>query len=262
VNQQHEVLEPRLSRAEWALSITCVALTALTLVTFVVAGRGGSDEPATRQEAKRERTTRQVAAPADVLGDIVTPTTAPPRAIGGPQVSRGRGPAPLADLLVDVVPEGYVEVPSPDGPNGPFDLEGFVGFSDHPDEDRAVLAANGFRQGFVRSWQKSGPGGTSRLVASVFEFNDARGASALAEHQNRRSLREDDGVAMPIAGGTGVQFVHQGVTQTVHGFSVTFVRDGLLFYLAGLYPKPETPGEVLLTAQRQLGRLDRQGPPS
>jgi hypothetical protein len=121
-----------------------------------------------------------------------------------------------------------------------------------------VLSQNGFRQGFVRSWEKPGPGGPSRLVASVFEFSDPNGARALADYESSLVVKEDGGVAFPVAGGTGLRFVHREGNQTVHGYSVTFGGgDGLLFYFGALYSTPQPPDEVLLVSQQQLELLRR-----
>jgi hypothetical protein len=168
--------------------------------------------------------------------------------------------APLPNLLVNVVPQGYVELSPGSGPSGAFDLDAFARSSRHPGEDRAVLSQSGFRQGFVRSWEKAGAAGPSRLVASVFEFADPTGARALDTYERGRVVSEDGGVAFPVDGGSGLRFVHREGDQTVHGYSVTLPRDdGLLFYFGALYSTPQPPDEVLSVARSQLARLQQSG---
>ena len=125
-----------------------------------------------------------------------------------------------------------------------------------------MLSQNGFRQGFVRSWEKPGANGPSRIVASVFEFSDPTGARALADYETGLVVKEDGGVAFPVVGGTGLRFVHREGNQTVHGYSVTLGGDdGLLFYFGALYSTPQPPDEVLLVARRQLELLRQPAVP-
>ena len=260
----HEGLRPEITRPEWALSITCIALTALTLATFVIAGRGTTRKKApTKGVASSPLTVRETsraAAAASKNGLTPTPSADAP----SPEVTVVPPPAAasvptrpaLAKLLVDVAPHGYVELSSGSGPSGAFDLEAFARASKHPDEDRAVLAQNGFRQGYVRSWEKSGANGTSRLVASVFEFANPLGAAALAEYEGGRVVKEDAGVSFPVDGGSGLRFIHRQGDQIVWGYSVTLHRDdGLLFYVGALYSTPQPADEVLLVARTQLERF-------
>jgi hypothetical protein len=268
VERGHEGLRPEITRPEWALAIACIALTALTLATFVVAGRGTSGKkPLTNRAASSQLAARASAdavvssqnalAPtpsADAPGPVITAT--PP--VVTPAVPTR--PA-LAQLLVGVAPHGYVELSSGSGPNGAFDLEAFARASKHPGEDRAVLAQNGFRQGYVRSWERSGATGSSRIVASVFEFANPIGASALADYEGGRVVKEDAGVPFPVDGGTGLRFVHSQGNQAVFGYSVTLRRDdGLLFYVGALYSTPQPSDEVLLVARTQLELLRLQQP--
>jgi hypothetical protein len=268
VERGHEGVRPEITRPEWALSITCIALTFLTLATFVIAGRGagGKKAPTKAVEssklAARATSTAAAAAKRRVAplpsadGRSPDVTVAPP-----PTASPVPTRPALAKLLVDVAPPGYVELTSGSGPSGAFDLEAFARASTHPVEDRAVLSQNGFRQGFVRSWEKSGANGTSRLVASVFEFADPLGAVALADYEGGRVVKEDAGVSFPVEGGSGLRFVHRQGDQTVWGYSVTLRRDeGLLFYVGALYSTPQSADEVLLVARTQLKHLRLQQP--
>ena len=134
----------------------------------------------------------------------------------------------------------------------------FTRTSPHPLQDRLVLTQNRFQQGFVRSWEKPGANGPNRLVVSVFEFADPTGARAVADYERGLVMKEDAGVPFPVAGGTGLRFVHRQGNQTIHGYSITFGRDdGLLFYLGALYSTPQPPDEVLLVARQQLDRVQQ-----
>lgn len=267
VERGHEGLRPEITRPEWALSITCIALTALTLATFLVAGRGaaGKNTPAkggaSRQVAARA-TSNEAVPSKNTLGPIPSADTPSP-IVTAPAPAAPSVPArpALGQLLVSVAPQGYAELSSSSGPSGAFDLEAFARASQHPGEDRAVLSQNGFRQGFVRSWEKSAANGTSRIVASVFEFANPLGAVALADYEGGRVVKEDAGVSFPVDGGSGLRFVHRQGSQTVWGYSVTLRRDdGLLFYVSALYSTPQPADEVLLVARTQLELLRLQQP--
>jgi hypothetical protein len=273
VERGYEGLRPEITRPEWALSITCIVLTVLTLATFLIAGRGDDGKPTAKQATESSESARPLTSNAARSKPARSAEKAPssPKLPSGP----GDAPSPVADpvpppavaaaapnrptlptLLVDVAPHGYVELRSGAGPSGAFDLEAFASASKHPGEDRAVLSQNGFRRGFVRSWEKPGTTGPSRLVASVFEFGDPIGARALADYETFRVAKEDGGVAFPVDGGSGLRFVHRQGAQAVHGYSVTLHRDdGLLFYFGALYAAPQPPDEVLLVARSQLERL-------
>jgi hypothetical protein len=228
------------------LAVTCVVLTVMTLVTFIVAGGGGGARPPRESAAAK----RSEGARAITLEVPFRRAGEPPVATAGP----GTRPT-LSSLLVSTMPAGYVELSSPAGPSGPFDLDGFVETSPHPDDDRSVLSAHGFREGFARSWKRSGAEGTSRIVVSVFAFPAEEGARALTEYENARSVREDGAVAIPVAGGVGYRFVHREAGDIVHGYGVSLIRDGLLFYIGAFYPTPHPPDEVLRLARAQLVRL-------
>ena len=244
---------PEITRAECALSIACIALTVFTLATFLIAG-GGGNRPAARARAKRPASSEKAVSresAADRPGPAVV--TSPTSLVPSPPAR----PA-LAELLVDVAPRGYVELSPRSGPSGAFDIVSFTRTSPHPLQDRMVLAQSGFQQGFVRSWEKPGANGPSRLVASVFEFAGPAGARALAEYESGLVVKEDAGVAFPVDSGTGLRFVHRQGNQTIYGYSVTLGRgDGLLFYFGALSTTPQPPDEVLLVARQQLERLQQ-----
>jgi hypothetical protein len=275
VERSEEGLRPEVTRAEWALSITCIVLTVLTLATFLVAGSdvgapaktAGSSEvaarttPSTAASSKAPPSSKAAPSPKEPAAPVPsTEAPSPAVTVAPPVVPSAPSRPPLRNLLVDAAPQGYVELASGSGPSGAFDLDAFARSSPHPGEDRAVLSQNGFRQGFVRSWEKAGATGPSRLVASVFEFADPTGARALDTYESGRVVSEDGGVAFPVAGGSGLRFVHREGDQTVHGYSVTLHGDdGLLFYLGALYSTPQPPDEVLSVARSQLTRLQQQG---
>jgi hypothetical protein len=284
VERGKDGLRPEITRSEWALAVTCVVLTVFTLATFLIAGGGkgksaskatGSSQVAARSTAKKALSaekalsskealsSKQAVSPkkaqsqplADTPSPVapVTPTPAVPPASARPG---------LAQLLVDAAPQGYVELSPRSGPSGAFNLTSFTRASWHPGQDRAVLSQNGFRQGFVRSWEKPGASGPSRLVASVFEFSDPTGARALADYETFLVAKEDGGVPFPVDGGSGLSFVHREGSQTVHGYSVTLGGDdGLLFYFGALYSTAQPPDEVLLVARRQLELLRQPAAP-
>ena len=276
VERGHEGLRPEITRAEWALSITCIVLTVATLATFLIAG-SGDDKPTVTRRASSELAARATSnsAPPSKLAPSAKESPLPKETLLPPTAGEPPGPAAttpppvvssvparaaLPQLLVDAAPRGYVELRAGSGPSGAFDLDGFARSSRNPGEDRAVLSQNGFRQGYVRSWEKSGTGGPSRLVASVFEFAHPTGARALDAYEHGRVMQEDGGVAFPVDGGTGLRFVHREGGLTVHGYSVTFHRDdGLLFYFGALYPTPHPPDEVLAVARSQMTRLQHPG---
>jgi hypothetical protein len=276
VERGHEGLRPEITRSEWALSITCIVLTVVTLATFLIAG-SGDDKPSVTKRASSALGVRATSdpAPSSKLAPSAKESPLPKETLAPPPPSDPQGPvttnappvassAParpaLPQLLVDVAPRGYVELRPGSGPSGAFDLEGFARASRHPGEDRAVLSQTGFRQGYVRSWEKSGADGPSRLVASVFEFAHPTGAQALDDYESGRVIREDGGVPFPVDGGSGLRFVHREGDQTVHGYSVTLRRDdGLLFYFGALYPTPHPPDEVLSVARSQMTRLQQPG---
>jgi hypothetical protein len=251
VENGHEIVEPELSRAEWALSIVCGVLTLVTLLTFLVAARNGHGPTGVTKHERAAESARPspVGRSSDgpVIGTVTPPAAVPP----------ARSVRPLSDLLVDVAPAGYRQLSADVGPSGPFDLDTFVRASRHPADDRVVLSQNGFRQGFARSWAKAGPDGTSTFIVSVFQFDDVRGARALVDHESVRSIRDDGAVAMPVPVGAGLKLVHRDGDQTLHGYAVSIPRDdGLLFYVAAFYPSPQAPDEVLDVARRQLERLE------
>ena len=272
-------LRPEITRSEWALSVTCIVLTVFTLAAFLIAGGGGKGKPASKGtgssqvaarstakkalSAEKALSSKQAVSPKKAQSQPLTDTPSPVAPVTPtPAVPPAPARPALPQLLVDAVPQGYVELSPRSGPSGAFNLTSFTRASWHPGQDRAVLSQNGFRQGFVRSWEKPGANGPSRLVASVFEFSDPTGARALADYETFLVAKEDGGVPFPVDGGSGLSFVHRDGNQTVHGYSVTLGGDdGLLFYFGALYSTPQPPDEVLLVARRQLELLRQPAAP-
>jgi hypothetical protein len=194
-----------------------------------------------------------------------TPTAPPPTNPAGTtdtSVVAGVAPAvrPLSDVVLATTPSGYTPVDPGDGPNGAFDLEGFLQFAENPRADRIRFEQNGFVGGFARSWRRAGPLGESRIIASVFEFSTAEGAKAIEEYESGRTVRDDEGVPFTLSGASALQFKHQVGKTTVYGFAVTIRREGdnRLYYLTALYPTQLPPTEIIdLTRQQQ--RLARAG---
>lgn len=181
--------------------------------------------------------------------------TRPPGATGTTTVA----PAvrPLGDVLVSTTPSGYTPVDAGSGPNGPFDLEGFLQFAENPRADRPVFQQNGFVGGFARSWRRTGPLGESRIIASVFEFSTPDGAKAVEEYESGRTVRDDKGTPLPLPGASALQFTHKVGNATVYGFAVTIRREGdnRLYYLTALYPTQLPDAEIIDLTTRQQQRL-------
>jgi hypothetical protein len=197
--------------------------------------------------------------PTATTAAVTAPTAVAPTNPTGTTVTTGVAPAvrPLSDLVLAATPSGYAPVAPGDGPNGPFDLEGFLQFAENPRVDRAVFQQNGFVRGFARSWRRTGPLGESRIVASVFEFSTADGAKAVEEYESGRTVRDDKGSPFPLAGASALQFTHRVGKATVYGFAVTIRREGdnRLYYLTALYPTQLPSAEIIDITKRQQQRL-------
>jgi hypothetical protein len=204
-------------------------------------------------QIKHTSTSTTVAATATTLAPAVgsnsgTSTTI---ATGTPAVR------PLSDVVVPTPPSGYLPVGSGEGPNGPFDLDGFLRFSADPRADRTAFDANGFVRGFARSWQRPGIRGESRIVVSVFEFASAQGAEAIEAYESGRTVRDDDGAPFSIPGASALKFTHRAGGRTVYGYAVTIRRtgDNRLYYLTALYPTNFPATEITDITARQLQRI-------
>jgi hypothetical protein len=180
--------------------------------------------------------------------DSPTPTTTPAPAIVAPK--------PMSDVLVDVPPVGFHSVAAGVGPNGPFDLQGLLQFSEDPAADRLAFEQSGFVTGYARTWENDAqpPG---RIIASVLEFSTAAGADAVEEYQSLRTIQKDAGTPIVIPGARALHFVHRSAdpgVAPVYGYAVT-IRSGenRLYYLTALYPTDEPAAEITeLTRQQQL----------
>jgi hypothetical protein len=176
-----------------------------------------------------------------------------PSTTGSPTAS---APArPLADSVVTTPPEGYVPVLPGDGPNGPFDLAGFLEFSENPRADRIAFEQNGFVGGFARSWRRPTTLGDIRIVVSVFEFSTPDGAEAIESYESGRTVRDEEGVPFAIPGANALRFTHRSASGTVYGYAVTVRQPGdtRLYYLTALYPAAYPPTEITeLTRAQQL----------
>jgi hypothetical protein len=190
-----------------------------------------------------------------VAPPIAVPPTNPPASTD----TTGVAPAvrPLGDVVVSATPSGYTPVEPGGGPNGAFDLEGFLQFAENPRVDRAAFERNGFVGGFARSWRRTGPLGESRIIASAFEFSTADGAKAVEEYETGRTVRDDRGTPFPLTGASALQFTHRVGKTTVYGFAVTIRREGdnRLYYLTALYPTQLPSAEIIDVTERQQQRL-------
>ena len=199
------------------------------------------------------------AAPTPTTVAATTPTAAPPTNPAGTSGTTGVAPAvrPLGDIVVAATPSGYTPVYPGNGPNGAFDLEGFLQFAENPRADRIAFERNGFVGGFARSWRRTGPLGESRLIASVFEFSTAEGAKAIEEYESGRTVRDDDGRPFPLRGANALQFEHRVGKTTAYGFAVTIRREGdnRLYYLTALYPTQLPSAEIIDLTEQQQRRL-------
>ena len=205
---------------------------------LVVTGRGAT--------VRRPRA--QVETPTVRLPAKETPITPTP-------VSPVARPRPLAELLIDTVPKGFVELGRESAPSGPFDLETFLSHSDNPQRDRALLSDNHFVRGQVRSWQRPGASGTERMVASVFEFEGASDAVTFLLRKQDQTLAEEGAVAFPVTGGIGLRYVHRTGEGLVHAYTIAFHSDNQLFYLGAFYSTEQPPDEILAMEARQRERI-------
>jgi hypothetical protein len=195
--------------------------------------------------------------PAEDTPAAATPTTtvaANDKAPDTPKPLTAQRPQELRDLLIATGPEGFVELSSDAGPAGEFDLESFVQHSENPELDRAALTENRFRRGYVRSWQRLFSDGPRRIVASVFEFEDVHHAVVYLIHKRDQAIAEDGGERFPVESGVGVRFVHRVDGTDVHGYTIAFHQDNLVYYLGALYPSEQPADEIraLETRQREL----------
>jgi len=192
--------------------------------------------------------------PAGTTPTAVAPAN-PPGTTG--TTAAASGVRPLSDVVLSATPPGYTPVAPGDGPNGPFDLQGFLQFAENPRVDRVAFQTNGFVGGFARSWRRTGPLGESRIVASVFEFSTADGAKAVEEYESGRTVREDKGTPFPLPGASALQFTHRVGKATVYGFAVTIRREGdnRLYYLTALYPTQLPSTEIIDLTKQQQQRL-------
>jgi hypothetical protein len=227
--------------------LVCVVGAALFVTAIAVWSSGPHNPPESASDAQSGPR------PAGGRGLSPPPTTG--------SASRVGAAVPLQDLVVGNAPAGYAQLQADAGPNGTFDLNAFVRWSNHPDEDRAALASNGFLRGFVRSWKRpASAGGAAQIVASVFEFQTESGAQGMRAYENARTVKDDGGNAFPVPGASGLHFVHNAGGAPVYGYTVTFRQQGTrLFYLTALYLTDQSPDEVLAMAQRQLDLLKRLG---
>ena len=208
----------------------------------------------TVSHATKEAPTPTTVAVARPVAVAPTPTTLP-----GSTDTTGVAPVvpPLSDVVVPTAPSGYTPVEPGAGPNGAFDLEGFLQFAENPRADRIAFERNGFVGGFARSWTRTGPLGESRLIASVFEFSTPDGAKAIEEYESGRTVRDDEGVPFTLAGANALQFTHRVGKTTAHGFAVTIRREGdnRLYYLTALYPTQLPAEEIVDLTERQQRHL-------
>jgi hypothetical protein len=225
--------------------------TVLAVGLAAVVGAASSGWLASRPNATVTPARREVVRSA--TRDV--PSSAPlPEDGAEPQRLRTRA---LGDLLLDSAPPGFVEVPSSSGPAGAFDLETLVARSDHPERERAVLSENRFVRGYARSWQMDAGDGPHRIVASVFEFEDVSHAVVFLMEKREETIAEDAGDRFPVQAGIGLRFAHDVDDGIVHGYTVAFHEDNLVFYLGALYPSEQPPDEVLALEARQRARLEQ-----
>jgi hypothetical protein len=174
-----------------------------------------------------------------------TPTTVSPTLPTG-------APA-LGESVVATPPPGFRPVAPGDGPNGPFDLAGFLQYSENPRADRIAFEQNGFVAGYAHSWSRPTTLGDSRILASVFEFSTPEGAEAIEAYESGRTVRDEDGVPFPLAGASALRFTHRSPSGTIYGYAVTIRRPGdkRLYYLTALYPAAYPPDDIVELARRQ-----------
>jgi hypothetical protein len=235
-----------LRRAEW-LAI-CVAFAITASVSGWVASRPPQPVHRTGATDANDRSR------GDAVRSPATPTTTN-STTPSPTGTAGGGSVALSELVVDTAPPGFTELGPGVGPSGPFDAEAFVRLSATPEYDRALLSGSRFRSGYARSWQAIGAGGPRRIVASVFEFEQASDAVVVLMRKREQTVMEYGGVEFPVASGIGLRFVHHEGGQRTYGYTVAFHHENLLFYLGAMYPSAQPPDEILEIEARQRERL-------
>jgi hypothetical protein len=236
-----------------------VAVTALDgrlkVGDLVVIGRGAVPQPVPRTDdayevarGQRPKQTEKSEKPAvRVQGETVAPEAAPAPA----QTRPARSPN---EALIADAPAGFVELTPATGPAGAFDLETFLRWSEDPAHDRALLDANHFVRGHVRSWLRPGPR-EARMVAAVFDFESASDAVSFMLRKKEQTIAEDGGVEFTVKGGTGLRYVHRASDGLVHGYVIAFHVDERLFFLGAFYPNEQPPDEILAMEDRQRARF-------
>jgi hypothetical protein len=164
---------------------------------------------------------------------------------------------PLAAVLVERAPDGYTELGRGVGPNGTFDLESFLTTSEDPARDRVLLTENHFERGQVRSWERTGPGGARRLVASVFQFRSASDAVTFLVRKKDQTITDEGAVEFPVAAGIGLRYVHRTGNTAVYSYTIAFHVDNQLFYLGAFAPTDQPPQEILTLEVNQREQIDR-----
>jgi ABC-type multidrug transport system fused ATPase/permease subunit len=209
-----------------------------------------------------------------VLGHGVVAAATHRLVLGAPAAAATRAPTPtttiapaplattlpLNDLLVDAPPAGYAQLSAGQGPQGAFDLAGFLRYSEQTSADMVTFSAHGFAAGFVRSWERAVPRGSARILAAVFEFHSGEGAAAVQDYETTRALQAG-GTLFAVSGATGLRFAQGTGAQRVYGYSATFLKSGgLLFYLTAIYRDDEPPAEILGLVRAQQAWLATAGP--
>jgi hypothetical protein len=221
------------------ITVSAVALAAAAAVTGWVATTGNDSRPA----------------PVRSTATTVAPNQEP-RSEPEPQPATVT-PPPLATVLVDDAPAGYVELRPGAGPGGTFDLNSFLTSSDDPARDRLLLSANHFEAGQVRSWERDGPDGPRRLVASVFQFRSASDAVTFLVRKKDQTITGEGAGEFPVSSGIGLRYAHHDGSTTVYSYTIAFHVDNQLFYLGAFAPTDQPPAEILTLEANQRERIDR-----
>jgi ABC-type multidrug transport system fused ATPase/permease subunit len=243
---------PRRTRV--AIGATTVAITMLGAVLVWPRVTASGHRPTFAHSAAAS-THRPVLGPA-----AAAPATPAPTSPTTTIVPAAAGTIPVSELLVDAPPSGYAPLSAGLGPQGAFDLAGFLRYSDQTNADMLTFSAHGFVQGFVRSWQRAVPPTTARILAAVFAFSNGAGAAAVQDYETTHVLQAG-GAVVAMSGATGLRFTHGTGAQKVYGYSATFVEPGgLLFYLTAIYRDNEPPAEIVDLLRAEQARLATGGP--
>ncbi len=137
------------------------------------------------------------AAPPTGLGATVAAavTTEPGTDIAPGAVNTVASFSPLEALLVNSLPDGYVQVDDVEADTGPSNLSKAVS-DDGGVDGKAVLIGAGFVNGHQRLWQTGDQGST--VYVRLYEFSNANGAASYTDREIEYIDDDDVHEAVPF----------------------------------------------------------------